>query len=609
MVLFNISTNKEWKESQDSINLCRFVEYGGLSDSGRLAPTSETEFYNFLKTIRNGRLIKAKNIQVNCPNSFIEGYVLDKEYNLVRKQTSFDSLIPNMDGADYFNFALRKLAGLGVEHAKENGYISAQDGTENSTAGRFRLKGYFPKGTGFLARTNQNNIRIIVYLYGEDYSYLGHTIVETNTENYVVFPGNYGMQNSNAYYYRVAFSGYAAGNLSQDTIDATEVYQIQEGGNLNDVVVTFQNGAEVCQPNITGDDSIHSLYETHPHIGSRYSETFVDEEYYTDKKYFNAYMLRLPPNYTPDGTPVRLIIWCPGTGGYNSFAKLDFDPYLEYLKYWLSEGFAVASFLGNTTRYRGYYGGLSDMAIETSVLAHIQGYKYLSSRFNIAKDGCFVSGKSLGGLMATQLMFEKNIHVLAVAPLAPKLDAYMVSTSMDNNFEGTRVYATDYQWDEGWEQYYNGENTDSAQKKAYLKSQIRKMLGTQPLLNGIIGKTPDELFEIGWSTRGSVDEPLGQCMRFCNTPVRIWCSVADLTVNFNLSKQFIKSLQNGGSPAELRAFPAPAEGEDAHHMVDNAPSAPKVSEIVTANGETFTDVPLAYVEVIQYFREHDKDGK
>lgn len=606
LYLFNDYSEEEWAENINETQTANYLEYGGVSATGRLASTDEREFYGFFKSIRSGRLIRSNAIMVKSEGGFIEGYALSEDYSLVRKQTSFDLLCPDMTGAKYFNFSVKKFTGLDSAHEKESGYISARDGLETSRTGAFRLKGYFPKGTGVFAFTNQKNIRLLVYLYDSNYNFLSYTFVETNSENYVYYSGGYGMSNVNGAYFRVAFTGYSAENLSQTQIDNTNVFTVNNRPELSSVKVLFLNGEEVCQPTIPEDDTIHCLYETHPHVGCRYSETFINAEYYTEKGYFNAYMLRLPPNYDPKGKPVRLIIWCPGTGGYSNWSQHDFLNNLAYIKYWLSEGYAVASFLGNTSKYNTNYSmWLPDMAIETSVLAHIQGYKYLSSRYNIAKDGCFVSAKSLGGLMAARLLFEKNIPVLAVAPLAPKLDAYMISTSMDDNYYDTQVYAEDYQWDEGWEQYYDGTNTNTEQKKAYLKSQIRKMLGTQPLLNGIVGKTPDELFELGWSSRGNKNKPLGQCSRFCNTPIRIWCSIADNTIGFDLSEQFIMSLQNGGSPAELRALPAPDEGDNAHQMVDRAPSAPKVASIVSASGETFTDVPLAYVEVIQYFREHD----
>ena len=138
-----------------------------------------------------------------------------------------------------------------------------------------------------------------------------------------------------------------------------------------------------------------------------------------------------------------------------------------------------------------------------------------------------------------------------------------------------------------------------------MKSQLRKVMGYIPMINGIVGKTFDELWNL--ARYGVDDSSIGESSRFIETPIRIYISIGDEAVSYNLAKNYIKSLQNGGSPAELRTLPAPQPGESGHAMVDTAPSCPKVASVTTKDGTLFTDVPLTFVEMVQFFREHDKD--
>jgi hypothetical protein len=68
-----------------------------------------------------------------------------------------------------------------------------------------------------------------------------------------------------------------------------------------------------------------------------------------------------------------------------------------------------------------------------------------------------------------------------------------------------------------------------------------------------------------------------------------------------MSKGYIQSLKNCGCVAELRTMP---NGTGGHHSVDTDANALKVESIVTKCGITHTNVPLAYVEAIEFFRRY-----
>ena len=88
-------------------------------------------------------------------------------------------------------------------------------------------------------------------------------------------------------------------------------------------------------------------------------------------------------------------------------------------------------------------------------------------------------------------------------------------------------------------------------------------------------------------------------MRICPTPTKIICAVDDNAVSYGLCEAYVQSIKNCGGLAEMRALPA---NTGKHHAVDNADAALKVSSITTKCGVTYSNVPLAYAEMVQYFR-------
>ena len=87
--------------------------------------------------------------------------------------------------------------------------------------------------------------------------------------------------------------------------------------------------------------------------------------------------------------------------------------------------------------------------------------------------------------------------------------------------------------------------------------------------------------------------------RVCTVPTKIIIAIDDPAVSYNIASAYIQSLKNGGSIGELRTLPEDVGG---HYAVDRAENAPKVSSIITACGIEYTDIPLAYAELIQFFK-------
>lgn len=127
----------------------------------------------------------------------------------------------------------------------------------------------------------------------------------------------------------------------------------------------------------------------------------------------------LLPKRDPD-KPVRLVIYCHSGGGITSATKSEAEN-IDFVKYFVSKGYAVLDMCGMPRAYaeriRVDFG--RTVGSHVSLRAMVNGYKFVTENFNIAKDGCFVFSNSNGGLLACNLVNLTNLPILAQSGLAP----------------------------------------------------------------------------------------------------------------------------------------------------------------------------------------------
>ena len=588
-----------------------YIERGELKNGLPLAIIDVDSYRRYENSIRSGRLIKTKHFNLSLKNSIIEVFVLDSNFNITRRIKENNTVnIDLADNEEYVNFQVSffEHSSLTLEKGSIDNSGQDTDGTN------LRVKGYLTQRELFnlIFDCGFAQSRAYIYAYDENYNFIKVQQKEVSASDTI---NNIGEQtlgdflDSRIKYYRI-YVRKSYLSLSDEEYNSIKVYSVVASPTIPSIKTEVSKTcSEVCLP--FQNDTINGSYQVHSYLDNRYMDSYEDRNYSDESVYFTNYLLKLPLSYTQEGKPTRCIIWCGGTGAYAGWQNSDFSAQKSSLDFWVANGYAVVSFLGLTSKYLdSYYSSLNDFGLPTSMTAHAQGLKYITTRYNIASDGCFVSCMSMGGLPAAQMLFEKKIPILAACLMAPKLDAYMTSMTMDGIYKGAEVYANELHFDEGWKKFFDGSSYTAEEKESYMKSQIRKTMGTQPLLNGIVGKTIDELYNIGRNAR-SDKQSLANCSRYCNTPTKIICSVGDVTIDYNLSKQFIISLQNGGSPAFLSAYPEPkdpTEGTIAgHHVVSSTRQGPYVESFKTSSGEIYTNVVGAFVECLQFFRQSDPD--
>lgn len=353
-----------------------------------------------------------------------------------------------------------------------------------------------------------------------------------------------------------------------------------------------------------GYDTLPFVFQFYGNKGLDYDGSNID---INTKPYYTGALLRLPPNYTSNGDKVPLIYFAHGSGDYLDRNETEFSKYyMNYIQYLQDEGFAIIDVNGNTSKYTTTGG--CQWGNPTNMAAIKQGIKWVCTNYNVDINRIYVMSKSLGGLQAINMCYENDMHIKACCPLAPELDmlcdglGYYPNERKNNaddlGFSDDVNNVLDTPYDKSIEKLYK----KAEEYKQYIRENATKLLGHNPAWRGVIGISASEMVE--YPIQGDYTAQ-GQKMsvqnRFCIVPTKIFIAQDDTAVSYEMSKGYIQSLKNGGCVGELRTMP---NGTGGHHAVDNDENALKVSEITTYCGIVHHDVPLAYVEVVQFFKRN-----
>lgn len=347
--------------------------------------------------------------------------------------------------------------------------------------------------------------------------------------------------------------------------------------------------------------NISFTYEVNPTKGRDILSTDSNEEQYTTNRYYNSGLLKLPINYRPDGDPVKLIIFCHGSGSYNRFTNQTFgSAYEDYFQYLSDEGYALLDVYSWTTKYEE---ARINFGSPIAMSALVQGYKWAVTNYNIDKTGVFVSGKSAGGFLAFNVIYNKGVPVLGAGVLAPVISP--LPRPFGYNAIDKLAYADDFGFVGDTEGILGieGDKLPRTQElKDYIMQNAEKIVGYNGYWNGLVGISLETLAYHGAEETDDDPNLFEGVSRVTNVPQKIWVSEDDPRININRLKNYIQTIKNGQGIGELRLMP---NNTGEHHSVDSSPDALKVDTITTRLGITHTNVPLAYVEMLQFFRRFE----
>ena len=387
-----------------------------------------------------------------------------------------------------------------------------------------------------------------------------------------------------------------------DFAPATKYIKIMVTNCTDDPFVTMYSDEGVGYTfNQYSSSDISFLFEVANVDPTSITESDIDASQYSATKYFDSGILRLPPNYNVNGNPVPLIIFNHGSSEYGvRYYHADVLSYQSERNYLIKEGYAILDCFGASSKYSdGDTGFNNNTATPDNIVCMVGAYRWVISNYNVDKDNVFTMGKSHGGLMTLALAYSQSIPVKASAFLCPCLNwfepgfglgayTYASRVVVANQLGFTNVGALDTS---------ALEDITSEDYKTYIMGNIDKLIGNNPFLMGVDGTYASDF--ISKSIEGDWTDPVFSVPRACKTPVKVWGASDDTTVPYALEQSLVNSIKNGCGISALRRMPT---GTGAHHSVDNDPSALKVASIVTKLGYTCVDVPLAYAEVVQWFR-------
>ena len=344
--------------------------------------------------------------------------------------------------------------------------------------------------------------------------------------------------------------------------------------------------------------------------------------------------LMLPPNYSIDGKPVPLHVYCHGTGGmekWDSNVTMMGDIDLsEIFNYYLNEGFAVFDCYPWTDKYYSSSRQISPFMLQVNEKSYIEGIKYVCSHFNVDIENVCVSGLSLGGNMATWFSTQTEIPVRAIGMMAPTTgwaSQRWKDYFLEKSARSVIIHILGLENETGVSTFINTNNgMKNNTVNQFVSDHIDSFVGLSPAALGITGSTYKDQIEYmlemertepqwmvdegipeiptGWLTNtygdtigipALVNHP--ELAKYSPYPIKFWQAFDDVNVSGHANYTIYTWLKNGGSQVYWRTL---ENGHGGHGATGYRELAEKTNG-ETRLGITYTNVPVAQVELIDFF--------
>ena len=355
--------------------------------------------------------------------------------------------------------------------------------------------------------------------------------------------------------------------------------------------------------------------------------TSLGFSYEVSKGAFASGRLLLPPNYSLTGGKVPLIVYAHGSGGmtkWNSgLGEISGGSYYPYLKYLSDEGFAVFDCYPWTDKETIDNTTFSPIGLSVCKQSYLAGIRYACSRFNIDINKVSLLCKSQGGHIGHWAVTQTEFPFKAVCLFAPAN-----GISRNNLFynascrKAIAQYAHFDATEEEISDFITSGNLASNENVQSLYAKNKALfVHLMPYINGITNGSfadfcteietaatqtvPQWLLDLGLPAKPEGASAMMICTRKQNyvkkgqVPCKFWCAFDDGSVSSYTNYAIYYWLCNGGSEAYFRVLPT---GTGGHHAMDNDPNALKSSG-TTALGISYTNMPTAYVEVVEFIRQ------
>ena len=350
-------------------------------------------------------------------------------------------------------------------------------------------------------------------------------------------------------------------------------------------------------------------------------ETFIpylnpgaDSSYYGHTgRYFDQGFIKLPPNYSPNGTPVQVVFYCHGSSGYEwgESSVLLYDSLLEFI---CKCGFAVVDCSGLTSYWmdgdNNPYASDSNCKKNskwqpTSYSAYCNLYDYIINNYNVSTDGVYIFGKSAGGMGANLLASSQPFPIRAAGGLAPTMS--LNCADMRHGYVSNKVLKQ-------WLLMFGVANYDQIVSQNGAEIQVGSndldiLLAGVPNFIGYDALTANSDIDLetltqamysvsisAYGTTPAIQAIFASGHKEQSCPYKIWLAQDDSVIPWSIAQYYKEIVKAGNCVFELRQMPS---GTGGHHSVDTDANAPKC-DYVTPYGGT-VNIPVAYAELVDWF--------
>lgn len=311
---------------------------------------------------------------------------------------------------------------------------------------------------------------------------------------------------------------------------------------------------------------------------------------YTQKVWDNGCVV-LPPNYDPQGKPYQLVICVHGSNGWLNFTGGESvnktgASSLRCKRFVANDGYIVAGCCGFSSLNKDSSFTIDDSLCPVSAACYCGLYEYVARNYNVRKDGCYIYGKSSGGLMPAFLGNQQPFKIRAVAGLSPVVSN--LSDFVRNSDPATTKYVLEtFGYDTTNIEY---DSTTNFPSYAFINSQVKKVTGYEPILSNTNIPIEDVAIRLMGMNYGtafdaySKDQPV---------PIKFWYAVNDIAGIPTQCELYKELVDRGNGICKIRTFP-----DGGHSAVD---SSSYTCSYLTREGGEIT-MQTAFAEMLDWFK-------
>lgn len=327
----------------------------------------------------------------------------------------------------------------------------------------------------------------------------------------------------------------------------------------------------------------------------------------------NYGVIALPTTYTNNGEPTRLIIYCHGAGTHYGATVTRFSSDVIKPEYWLAEGYAIMDMDGQP------FDATTNPAFIPQVIdCYEAGYKWAIEHYNLKRDGVFLGGRSMGAGNSIYMMRQQcRIPLVAVcANLPTSLSAgYTAASKAGRIFLAIHkgfVLPSGYS---DWNSFPWGTSgqPSEAEIQLYIDNWGKYSSCVPILANTLdIPITDEWKRDLIMSTLDNAPSRIGVLSPLhakAKVPLKMFACHQDPNNDIDkASGLYLTMFQNTANIVSLRLFNSYKDytgtGYTAHYYELQDPALWVTA--TTIYGATVQDVPILYVEMLEFWRRYEQ---